>query len=88
MRSSGQFRTFFFPRKDPTRNKSTKAQNAYKQTKIKNALKKHVRGEKSFIRLFTFCTFVLLLVCVFVLFVLLLPVGSFRGKKIKGLKLP
>ena len=34
-----------------------KAQNAYKQTKIKNAPKKHLRGKKSLIRLFVFLCF-------------------------------
>ena len=76
---------FFSHKKTPH---ATKAQNTYKQTKIKNALKKHLRGKKSLIRLFAFCAFVLLLGCVFVLFVPLLCVESFCGKKIKGLKLP
>ena len=36
-----------------------KAQNAYKQTKIKNALKKHLRGKQSLIHLFAFLCFCL-----------------------------
>ena len=36
-----------------------KARNAYKQTKIKNTLKKHLRGKKSLIRFFAFLYFCL-----------------------------
>ena len=86
MRSSGQFQTFYF-----FLTKRLHSQQRHKtlasQQKLKNALKKHLRGKKSLIRLFTFCAFVLLLGCVFVLFVPLMCVESFCGKKWKGLKL-
>ena len=68
MRSLGQFQTFTRTKsaKKNTRHQrhqeaqkaqkrnQAKAQNANKRTKIKNALKKHLRGKKSLIRLFAF----------------------------------
>ena len=58
-----------------------KAQNAYKRTKIKNALKKHLRGKKSLIPLFAFCAFAWVSLCLLVLLVLLVRAKSFRKKK-------
>ena len=66
-----------------------KAQNAHKRTKTKRqrfyALKKHLRGKKSLIRLCIFCAlilFVLLLGCVFVFFVVFfVRVKSFRKNR-------
>ena len=62
MRLLGQF--FFYKKilhapKAPKAAKSTKTQpskntKCYTRTKIKNALKKHLRGKKSLIRLFAF----------------------------------
>ena len=37
-----------------TKTQPSKSTKRYKQTKIKNALKKHLRGKKSLIRLFAF----------------------------------
>ena len=40
-----------------TKTQPSKSTNRYKQYKIKNALKKHLRGEKLLIRLFAFVLF-------------------------------
>ena len=69
-----------------------KAQNAYKRIKIKNAPKKYLRGKWSFIRLFAFCAFARMSLCLLVLLVLLtllvlfVRAKSFRKKKIKKFK--
>ena len=71
-----------------------KAQNAYKRIKIKNAPKKYLRGKWSFIRLFAFCAFARMSLCLLVLLVLLtllvlfVRAKSFRKKKSRSLKLP
>ena len=73
MRLLGQFYTLhFFYEKHQQAPKNTKQhqkaqkhrnatrqnhKNANKEAKIKNALKKHLRGKKSLIRLFAFCGF-------------------------------
>ena len=57
--------SLFFLRKDFARTKSTKSTKTqpskstkrYKRTKIKNTLKKYLRGKKSLIRLFAFLCF-------------------------------
>ena len=49
--------------------KHTQAQNTYKQTKIKNAPKKNLRGKQSLIRLFAFGAFAWLRFCAFGAFV-------------------
>ena len=69
-----------------------KAQNAYKRIKIKNAPKKYLRGKWSFIRLFAFCAFARMSLCLLVLLVLLtllvlfVRAKCFRKKKIKKFK--
>ena len=78
MRSSRQFQTSLFKKFT-----STKAKTAYKRTKIK-AHKKHLRKKKT--RLFAYLRFVLLLGCVFVLFVLFVHVKFFCKKKNKEFK--
>ena len=60
MRSLGQFQTFlFFLQKDFTTTKSTKTHISEQKQKRQrfHALKKHLRGKKSLIRLFTFFAF-------------------------------
>ena len=84
MRSLGQSQTFFKKRFHTHK----KAQSAYKRIKIKKAAfyaLKNIYGKKSLIRVFVLLMLlVLLLGCVFVLFV---RVKSFRKKK-KSSKLP
>ena len=59
MRSLGQFQTFFFfLQRDFAGTKRYKT--AYSKQKLKNAYKKHPRGKKLLIHLFTFCAFALL----------------------------
>ena len=60
---------FSFLQKDFTNTKKHKSTKRYKQTKIKNALKKHLKGKKSLTCLFAFCAFAWLCLCAFVLLV-------------------
>ena len=57
------------------------------RTKIKNVHKKHLRGKNHLFAYLRLCAFVLLLGCVFVLFVLSVRVKSFC-KKNKEFKTP
>ena len=54
-----------------------KAQKAYNQTKIKNALKKNLRGKRS--RIYLFALFMPLLGCVFVSFGTFGAIGAIGG---------
>ena len=60
----------FFKRKDFTQTKSTKTHISEQKNKgsVLNALKKHLRGRKSLIRLLAFLCF-LCVCCAFVLFI-------------------
>ena len=78
MRSLGQFQTFFFfLQRDFASTKRYKT--AYSKQKLKNAYKKHPRGKKLLIHLFTFCAFALLcfLLVPLVLLMLLVHAKSF-----------